>query len=235
MNRITNTDKWKDEWFLALSPFGKLVFVFLYENCNEAGFYNLNSTFMESQLKIPAKNIVSCIKEIGKKITFNKSGKKIWVDNFLFYQKQLPLDMNNGEHKKIKLILEKNFEDFNDDKGIMFILNNVETEKKKKTATPRKTFIKPTLVEMTMYGIEYSTQEKVTMPDDWIKQLYNHYESNGWKIGKNKTPMKDWKGAVRNAVLRVKKKPNNGGGQGGSGKINKITQANKDIKDVVVD
>jgi hypothetical protein len=234
MNRITNTDKWKDEWFLALSPFSKLVFMFLCDNCNEAGFYDLNSKFMQSQLKIPAKNIVASIKEIGKKVTFNQSGKKIWVDNFLFYQKQLPLDMSNAEHKKIKLMLEKNLEDFNADAGIMFILDNVETEKKKRTTTPRKKFAKPTLVEMTTYGIEYSTQEKVEMPDDWAKQLYNHYESNGWKIGKNKTPMKDWKGAVRNAILRVKGKPKNGKGNGG-GKIDKIKQANAGIQDVIVD
>lgn len=232
MDRLTNTDKWKDEWFLALSPFGKLVFMFLCDNCNDAGFYNLNSNFMKGQLNIPAKDIVKAIREIDKKITFNSSGKKVWVDNFLFYQKRLPLDMNNSEHKKIKLMLEKNLQDFNDDAGIMFVLDSVETSgNKTKTTSTRKKFVKPTMEEFEAYGRQHAIDKELNIKDDWYSNLFTYYESNGWKVGKN--PMVDWQAAIRkNITSGNKSKYNN---SEGGGKLDKLKEANKAFQNIEVD
>ncbi|MDI6755325.1 MAG: hypothetical protein QME78_13140 [Thermodesulfobacteriota bacterium] len=47
---------------------------------------------------------------------------------------------------------------------------------------------KPTLEQITAYCQE---RKNTVDPEKWM----NHYESNGWMIGKN--PMKDWKAAVR--------------------------------------
>lgn len=67
-----------------------------------------------------------------------------------------------------------------------------KTRKPKKTQSePKKTqsvFIKPTLQEVQSYCQE---RRNSVNPEKWL----NHYESNGWKVGKN--PMKDWKAAVR--------------------------------------
>jgi hypothetical protein len=52
----------------------------------------------------------------------------------------------------------------------------------------KKNFIKPTLQEIQAYCQE---RKNSVNPQKWL----NHYESNGWKVGKN--PMKDWKAAVR--------------------------------------
>lgn len=52
----------------------------------------------------------------------------------------------------------------------------------------KKKFIKPTLQEIQTYCQE---RKNSVNPEKWL----NHYESNGWKVGKN--PMKDWKAAVR--------------------------------------
>lgn len=52
----------------------------------------------------------------------------------------------------------------------------------------KKNFIKPTLQEVQAYCYE---RKNSVNPQKWL----NHYESNGWKVGKN--PMKDWKAAVR--------------------------------------
>jgi hypothetical protein len=54
-------------------------------------------------------------------------------------------------------------------------------------ANASKRFIKPTLQQVTEYCQERSNNVD---PEKW----YNHYESNGWKVGKN--PMKNWKAAV---------------------------------------
>lgn len=63
----------------------------------------------------------------------------------------------------------------------------------------RRRFIPPTVDEVKQY-----CQEQGFSVD--AERFVDHYESNGWMVGKNK--MKDWKAAVRN--WGRKEKPNNG-------------------------
>lgn len=52
-----------------------------------------------------------------------------------------------------------------------------------------KRFTKPTLEQVKQYCIERNNNVD-------CDRFINYYESNGWKVGKS--PMKDWKAAVRN-------------------------------------
>ncbi|WP_346318205.1 DUF1376 domain-containing protein [Chitinophaga sp. YIM B06452] len=71
--------------------------------------------------------------------------------------------------------------------------------KPKKTVKPRIAFLPPSEPEVTLYFSSLKT-------GDWTaeriarqaERFYNHYSSNGWRVGKN--PMKDWQAAVRNWV-----------------------------------
>ena len=69
----------------------------------------------------------------------------------------------------------------------------------KSTTTKRKRFEKPTLSEIEKYCIERNNNINAA-------QFYDHYESNGWKVGKNS--MKDWKAAVRTWERSEYRKPN---------------------------
>ena len=60
--------------------------------------------------------------------------------------------------------------------------------KANKSPTKAKRFVKPTLSEIKEYCIERNNNVDA-------QHFYDHYESNGWKVGKNS--MKDWKAAVR--------------------------------------
>lgn len=59
---------------------------------------------------------------------------------------------------------------------------------KEKSRQPRRTFVRPQLEEVKAYCDE----RKNGIDAD---KFFNHYESIGWKVGKN--PMKDWKAAIR--------------------------------------
>lgn len=52
-----------------------------------------------------------------------------------------------------------------------------------------KTFCKPTVEEISKYCFEKNLKVDA-------QHFYDYYESNGWKVGKNK--MKDWKASARN-------------------------------------
>jgi uncharacterized protein YdaU (DUF1376 family) len=55
---------------------------------------------------------------------------------------------------------------------------------------PRVTFSKPTRAEAELYAA------KLCFPMSELNNFYDHYESNGWKVGR--VPMKDWQAAMRN-------------------------------------
>jgi predicted DNA binding protein len=54
--------------------------------------------------------------------------------------------------------------------------------------TPTKKFIIPSIDEIKSYCLERNNQINP-------EQFYDHYQSNGWKVGKNS--MKDWKASIR--------------------------------------
>jgi len=51
-----------------------------------------------------------------------------------------------------------------------------------------KGFVKPTIEQLKEYMTEQGMND---IAENWL----NHYEANGWMVGKNK--MKDWKASVR--------------------------------------
>lgn len=71
-------------------------------------------------------------------------------------------------------------------------------------------FIKPSLEEVKQYCVERKNNIDA-------EQFIDHYESNGWVVGKNKNKMQDWKASVRTwernrkqEVMQRKEIKNNG-------------------------
>ena len=74
--------------------------------------------------------------------------------------------------------------------------NLVVTEKPE---TPVKRFVPPTFQEVDAYMIEKGVNDNAE-----AKSFCDFYESNGWKVGKNK--MKSWQASVRNWLKNYKHK-----------------------------
>ena len=197
MERITDTDKWKDAWFCTLSPKSKLLFIYLYENCNAAGILEMNYELMKVLLNFDSTNdVIVNLGKIKRCFIPNKNKTKIWVKNYLFHQNNLPLDTNDIKHRELILMLEKNREDFNNPDEMLFILDKIEKGviNKKRTIN---VFKKPTKEVWREYFKSLGSDNENEM-----NQLFDHYESCGWKIGAK--PMVDWKASVRNALRRKK-------------------------------
>jgi len=89
-------------------------------------------------------------------------------------------------------------------------LRTVLTHKEEETDTKEKKiktkrFVKPSVDEINIYCRERKNAINA-------EQFFAHYESNGWKVGKN--PMKNWKAAV---ITWEKRDNNNGQNQQSSG------------------
>lgn len=73
------------------------------------------------------------------------------------------------------------------DKGVG-VENNIYNSEQSSNTKKKEPFHKPTLEEITAYCLE---RHNSVNPESF----YNHYESNGWKVGNS--PMKDWKASIR--------------------------------------
>ena len=95
---------------------------------------------------------------------------------------------------------------------------DIEIEKKihssaKSTTTKRKRFEKPSISDIKQYCMERNNNVNA-------EQFYDHYESNGWKVGKN--AMKDWKAAVRTWEKNNYNKPAKSNKQNAIDVVNKL-------------
>lgn len=199
MLRTTNTDKWSDTFFYNLTPAPKLVFIYLYENCNDAGFMDLNFEQMQDLMGLGKDKLQQCMKALDSRYVKNEEGTKIWLKNYLLHQGKLPLNIKTEEGRRILNILETNSNAFESS----FIKSIINDAFKKKIVTPRenKTFVKPSLDEVVKH---FSTGETSNVTRDYWETIWLHYESCGWKVGKK--PMVSWIAAFAGCLKRENKK-----------------------------
>jgi hypothetical protein len=209
---MSNTEKWKDLWFSNLSPNAKLLFFYFVENCDNAGFFEVNKKFMLFHTGFNEEQLMDAGIELKKSYIKSKDGTKLWFKNFLKYQKKLPLNSANNMHKQIIMLIQENLLDENKFKG-SDIINSllpvdsqigkrkkrevVETEKSTQTELPiikTTRFIKPNKDEV----FEYMAEKEFPFAKMESDKFINFFESKGWKVGKN--PMVSWKSAVANWI-----------------------------------
>lgn len=111
--RFTNTDKWSDSWFLDLKPVQKLLFLYLCDQCDIAGFVEYNERKFAFDLGTDKQGVNAALEGIKEKILFSADGKVIFVINFIKHQKNFPLDSAIKVRASIIRRLEENLHLFN--------------------------------------------------------------------------------------------------------------------------
>lgn len=110
--RFTNTEKWSDSWFSDLSQIEKLLFIYLCDNCDIAGFIEINLKRWIADLSSSKETIEGALKGLQRGLIFSKSNDCIFIRNFLKHQKNLPLNENNKAHLGIIRRFDLYFEKF---------------------------------------------------------------------------------------------------------------------------
>jgi hypothetical protein len=117
-------------------------------------------------------------------------GSKINMFNFETSNEQAV----NGYHSKNEQVVGQVLVPFINSK------NNINKTNKSKdvSKTPKtpKRFSPPLINDV----IEFFKEKKSDKQQ--AELFFNHFQSNGWKVG-GKTPMKDWKAAARNWIIRA--------------------------------
>lgn len=93
--RFTNTEKWSDSWFSGLKQIEMLLFIYLCDNCDVAGFTEVNFKRWASDLNSTPDTIEGALKGLQRGIIISNDGECVYLKNFLRHQKNLPLNPNN--------------------------------------------------------------------------------------------------------------------------------------------
>lgn len=198
------TDIFDDEKILLIEqlPEADSLIVIWFKLLSMAGKTNNNGVFMltdriaytEEMLAAIFRRPINTVRLALD--TFEKFGMIVRVENVLTipnwvnYQNADKLEkireQNKERQRRFKerhsgVLIEDNTEEIEDTE------ENIELKEEKKS---NKRFVKPTIEELK----EYCKEKGYTNVNP--EKFYNYYESNGWKVGKNK--MVSWKHTLAN-------------------------------------
>lgn len=181
--RFTCTDKWKKAWFSELSKEGKLLWIYITDNCNHAGICDYSEKIFSVMLdfKVTQEKITELL---GDKIQWLEDNK-FFIPSFIEFQYG-ELNPQNRAHKSVIDQISKIKEGAY--KGLTRPLQGCKDKYKDKVINIASTI--PPEIELVKAYIKEKSYTSFTA-ENW----FNFYAAKGWMIGKSK--MKDWKASVR--------------------------------------
>ena len=109
--RFTDTGKWSDSWFIELSPTAKLLFMYICDNCDVAGFFEISPRKIAFDTGIDTRGLQEALKELARGLIYSHDGTIVFLKNFVKHQKNIPLNHANKAHrgviKRLKLYADK--------------------------------------------------------------------------------------------------------------------------------
>jgi len=98
--RFTDSEKWRKPRFRGFTPEVKLIYLYILDNCDLAGFMEVDNESISFHTGLLLDQIQSCMDILKDKEIL--SGDGWWfVKNFIKMQKNHPLNPKNHAHKNI--------------------------------------------------------------------------------------------------------------------------------------
>lgn len=191
MKRFTETEKWRDPWFRKLSAGAKLAFLYIIDNCDNAGVWTADKELADFSIgmEIPWMKVLEAF---GERVSVLPSGDWLIVRFVEFQFGKLSKDCK--PHLQVIRLIEKHRASKGYPKGFGTLEDKEEDKEKDKKGDARG---KPeSRSEVDAYAAEIGMSKADV--DSW----FDHFEANGWKVG-GKAAMKDWQAALRNGQRRA--------------------------------
>ena len=194
--RTIKPEFWTDEDIASLSEPARLLAIGLLNQADDEGYFKSHPLLLKAAvfpLTEPSVNIHDMIIEltnIGYIACYKGSDGKQYgcVCSFLNHQK-----INRPSPSKIKDLIDFSEHSVSIHEPIT-VGKEQGTGKGKEQGTGKGTFERPSIDDV----IKYMTERQWTNPESDANRWMDYFLTNGFKVTKAKTPMKDWKAAVRN-------------------------------------
>lgn len=187
--RFTETDKWRDGWYLKLLPRYKLAWQYVCDNCDHAGIIEIVDTLANFQIgtDIDWEEFVAACEHRIEKLPNNK----LWIKAFCEFQYG-ELNPDNRVHNSVLKRLEA-----------AKVSREPKSDKPARSSSKAVSRNPPSVEEVR----EYMQGQGM---NDRAQEFIDFYSTNGWKQS-NGNVIKDWKAAVRTWKHRDKAKQTAGG------------------------
>jgi len=180
--RFTDTDKWKKGFIRSLPAKYKMFWLYILDDCNHAGIWETD--FEVASIRIGTKiTAAEASRVMASQVKVFDGGNKWFIPKFIDFQYGT-LNENSRPHAAVIKLLDR-YDVYNIEGISPVDVAGMPNEIEKPII---KRFKEPNTGEVADYCIERKNNV------DPMKFI-NFYDSNGWKVGKNK--MKDWKACVR--------------------------------------
>lgn len=110
MKRFTETNKWDDPWFRSLAGVHKLIFLYVIDRCNNAGFWEVDEAGMAFQTKLSESHISGAWQGLARGLIHADGW--VWVRRFLRHQKNENLNPENNAHLQIITLISEQVDRF---------------------------------------------------------------------------------------------------------------------------
>lgn len=197
MKRFTETNKWDDPWFRELKGAWKLVFLYIIDRCNNAGFWEVDEAAIAWHTKLTSEHVSGALKGLERGL--KGANGWVWVKNFLRHQKNEVLNESNPAHKQIILLLKDQASRFSECpdfilftaafKGLLSPIGNGKVKERKGCGEGKPPKDKATAEQVAEF---FKTEELSDADAEWFFEKCN---GNGWTNSGN--PILDWKATVR--------------------------------------
>lgn len=187
--RHTDTGIFDQQWFQQLTPDYKCFWFYICAKCDHAGIWEVNiplAKFFIRASEIGDNNEI--LKLFGDRIV-DLGNDKWYLTKYVDFHHGGVLNNNNNFHSSIIKSLDK-YGLVEQDKDDNYVVKSEPGEKKKviKQSRSNRKLTRPSLEQVKEYCKERNNEVDA-------QQFLNHYESNGWRVGK--VSMVDWKAAIR--------------------------------------
>ena len=194
-------------WFKLLEILGGSNHHFI--DCNEPTqwLFLLTKTLVSEETAINILNLLAEMNAIDKEFWKKKIIRsQNFIDNLLPVYQRREINVYTKDELKRFLLTKTPFNEVVDSKKPQRKGEERKGEERKEDKEVNKTkkFHKPCIENLTMYF-----QEKGFMGGKGkyqAEKFFDWYQSNGWKVGKAKNSMKDWKATVRTWIRNIEDK-----------------------------
>ncbi len=214
--RMISPEIWESRSFSRLSDFAKLIFIGLFSQADDEGYGNASPGYIRSKLfPNDEERRLTDIKKALSEIALGMSINFYEVNGDSFYhlthwsewqkvdrptKSRIPKEQNppckrgKGGDMLFREVLDESSTNTRRTLDESSTTNRIEQNRKEcvyarvRTHEDTHTFVKPTVEEITAYGIEIGKAVNA-------QRFYDFYESKGWTVGSQ--PMKDWRACVR--------------------------------------
>ena len=186
--RKIHTSFWSDPFIQDLDNDHRLFYLYLLTNerTKQCGIYEISKKQMAFELGYSIDRVSKLLAYFIKtgKILYSDITKEVALKNWLKYNGSTSPKVASCIKSELCLVKDRVLIEYVNG---MYTASQ-EEEEQEEEKEQEKRFQKPKIEQVKEYMKEQGMND---IADKW----FNHYESNGWMVGKNK--MKDWKASVR--------------------------------------